>query len=66
MNIHDIKELNLNIYKCAPGIKKNMVLQHYTCFTEKEIISIIYAFNEYVIKNAFNKSIRKNDKCDEK
>lgn len=54
MDLDELTKLNMDKGTCAPNISKEDLVSiddHYTCFTKSELISIINAFNDYIINH---------------
>ena len=58
MDPDELSKLNVNNSMCAPNIHPDDVQEHpddvqghYTCFTKYELVSIINAFNNYILSN---------------
>ena len=52
MNSEDLTKLEINDSTCSPYVtrgRKFSIDNHYTCFTKSELLSIINAFNKYII-----------------
>jgi hypothetical protein len=52
MNSEDLTKLEINESTCSPYVthgRKFSIDNHYTCFTKSELLSIINAFNKYII-----------------
>ena len=51
MDSNELSKLKVNNTMCAPVQAPDNVQDHHTCFTRNELLSIINAFNNYIINN---------------
>lgn len=67
MDLDELTKLNMNTSMCAPNLTDSKyfnIEEHHTCFTKHELLSIVNAFNDYIInKSLCDKSINGNIIC---